>query len=131
MNPKPAFLLNLIPAVLPLLLLPACGSPGRRSAGCGALTILPSRPAPPPAAIWQPDQVAAYAVGRSVDPRDPEVVHEAHTVYRREQTRRPNLAPELLAPDEAARLRAQLQALTQRLEVMERALRTGDRAPQP
>ena len=43
--------------------------------------------------VWFPDQVAPYAVGRYVDPRDPNVVHESHTLYRREQTSRPNLAP--------------------------------------
>lgn len=43
--------------------------------------------------VWFPDQVAPYAVGRYVDPRDPNVLHEAHTLYRREQTSRPNLTP--------------------------------------
>lgn len=44
-------------------------------------------------AVWLPDQVAPYSVGRYVDPRDPNVLHESHTIYRREQTSRPNLAP--------------------------------------
>lgn len=43
--------------------------------------------------VWLPDEVAPYAVGRYVDPRDPNVLHEAHTLYRREQASRPNLAP--------------------------------------
>ena len=37
--------------------------------------------------------MAPYAVGRYVDARDPNLVHEAHTVYRREQSCRPNLTP--------------------------------------
>ena len=44
-------------------------------------------------AVWLPDLVAPYTTGRYVDPRDPNVVHEAHTIYRREQTSRANLAP--------------------------------------
>lgn len=43
--------------------------------------------------VWLPDQVVPYAVGRSVDPRNRDIVHEAHTIFRREQTSRPNLAP--------------------------------------
>ena len=43
--------------------------------------------------VWLPDQVAPYTIGRYRDPRDPDVLHEAHTLYRREQTSRPNLAP--------------------------------------
>ena len=44
-------------------------------------------------AVWFPDQIAPYTIGRYVDPRDPHVLHEAHTIYRREQTSRPNLTP--------------------------------------
>ena len=70
--------------------------------------------APPPAwlpaerrsSVWTDDQVAAYTVGRYVDPRDRNVVHEAHTLFRREQSCRPNLTPSsglvLLAPDTGA-----------------------------
>ena len=43
--------------------------------------------------VWLPDQVAPYAVGRYVDPRDPNLLHEGHTLYRREQTSRPNFTP--------------------------------------
>ena len=43
--------------------------------------------------VWLPDQVAPYAVGRYLDPRDPNLLHEGHTLYRREQTSRPNLTP--------------------------------------
>ena len=50
-------------------------------------------PAAQQATVWSGDQVAAYSVGRYVDPSDRNVVHEAHTVYRREQTCHPNLTP--------------------------------------
>lgn len=43
--------------------------------------------------VWFPDQIAPYTIGRYVDPRDPNVLHEAHTLYRREQTSRPNFTP--------------------------------------
>ena len=43
--------------------------------------------------VWLPDQVAPYTVGRYVDPRDPNLLHEAHPIYRREQTSRPNFTP--------------------------------------
>ena len=56
--------------------------------------------------VWLGDQIAPYAVGRYVDPRNPNVVHEAHTLYRREQSSRPNLTPPsglvFPAPDTAA-----------------------------
>jgi len=50
---------------------------------------------PPESAVnvWYPDQIAPYAVGRYIDSRDRDVMHESHTIYRREQTSRPNLTP--------------------------------------
>jgi hypothetical protein len=50
--------------------------------------------------VWLPDQVAPYTVGRYVDPRDRNVIHEGHVLYRREQPCTPNLAPSqgLVAP---------------------------------
>ncbi len=53
----------------------------------------PTLPPDQRANVWLPDQVAPYAVGRYVDPRDPNVLHEAHTLYRREQTSGPNFTP--------------------------------------
>ncbi len=43
--------------------------------------------------IRHTDQLKAYPVGRYQDPNDPGVMHEAHTVYRSEQTSRWNLSP--------------------------------------
>lgn len=58
------------------------------------VAVAGTSPAPPQLTnVWLPDKVTAYAVGRYLDPRDGSVVHEAHTLYRREQTSRPNLAP--------------------------------------
>lgn len=39
------------------------------------------------------EQLKAYPVGRYQDPDDPNVMHEAHTVYRTEETSRWNLSP--------------------------------------
>jgi hypothetical protein len=44
-------------------------------------------------AIWVRDQFSAYSINRYVDPGDPAVMHDAHTLYRREETGRWNLAP--------------------------------------
>src|SRR5262249_23652789 len=43
--------------------------------------------------IWVPDQFSTYSIGRYIDPRDPSVMHDSHTLYRREQNGRWNLAP--------------------------------------
>lgn len=97
MKPKLNLLLKLTVSTLPLLLLTACCSTCRWEDECYPAPVVCSPPPSPPA-VWQPDRVSAYSVGRTVDPRDPNVVHEAHTVYRREETSRPNLAPPLATP---------------------------------
>src|SRR5258708_12362550 len=90
-------------ALFPILML-GCASPKPVSQPA---TVLP----PPPSferrqSVWLGDQIATYSVGRYVDPRDPNVVHEAHTLYRRERPSRPNLTPPsglvFPAPDTAA-----------------------------
>ena len=64
----------------------------------------PAEPAPTPVAGTELDQnnsekvrvsesLKAYPVGRLVDPNDPNVMHEAHTVYRREAGTNWNLNP--------------------------------------
>lgn len=40
------------------------------------------------AAVVAPGDVKAYAISRTVDARDPSLLHEAHVVYRRETTPR-------------------------------------------
>ena len=172
------------------LLLPACYAPSYRPHECYHPLVACSLPAPPPS-VWQPDWVVAYSVGRTVDPLDPNLMHEAHTVYRREETSHPNLAPPFamaspsVAPaaspsvtninvllrdaltaevnqqraasqalieearalderlrelnrrsqdfrnsfEDTTRLRAQLQAVTNRLAVIESQLRTAPAAP--
>ena len=88
-----------------LLLVPALAL-----AGCQALmtkqaaTSPPIESAPAPVAGTDLDQnnaekvrvsesLKAYPVGRLVDPSDPNVMHEAHTVYRREAGANWNLNP--------------------------------------
>lgn len=89
MKAHPVF--NLLAASLASAILAGC----RTSPNCQVITV--PTPAVLPAesreSVWLPDQIAPYAVGRYADPRDPNVVHEAHTLYRREQTSRPNLTP--------------------------------------
>ena len=58
-----------------------------------ASTTLPPLAVSQPPDAWSPGLISPYTVGRRVDPRDPSVVHESHTLYRREQSRHPNLAP--------------------------------------
>lgn len=70
------------------------GCAARRSSPASELSALPVvRDFPPEAAPWSPAEVAPYTVGRYVDPRRPEILHEGHTIYRQERTRHPNLAP--------------------------------------
>ncbi len=92
MKNPPTFLINCIALSLALACVIGCQSkPDHR------IVYVPVTTTPLPRehreAVWFPDQLAPYAVGRYVDPRDPNVVHEAHTIYRREQTSRPNLTP--------------------------------------
>lgn len=58
-----------------------------------ASSTLPPVVGSQPVDAWSPGLISPYTVGRRVDPRDPSVVHESHTVYRREQSRHPNLVP--------------------------------------
>ena len=65
---------------------------------------LPSEPPPAPVATTELDPrnldrvrtgeaLKAYPVGRYIDPGDPDVMHEAHTIYRRESAAAWNLNP--------------------------------------
>ncbi|HTQ32112.1 MAG TPA: hypothetical protein VMI53_12955 [Opitutaceae bacterium] len=81
-------------------------------AGCQHMTKESAKAPAPPPVVAPPAPVAgteldqnnmeqvrlgeslkAYPVGRLVDPNDPEVMHEAHTVYRREAGANWNLNP--------------------------------------
>jgi hypothetical protein len=87
---------------------------GLALSGCAAIPPPKARPAPPapppveapppPVAGTEIDQhnlekvrvgesLKAYPVGRYVDPNDPNVLHEAHTIYRREAGAAWNLNP--------------------------------------
>lgn len=94
--------------VLLFMFLAGCSSPYEYATyPCSTVTYQSYSPPPvPQETIWQPDKVGAYTVGRTVDPRDPNVVHEAHTVYRREETSRPNLTPPVAAVTPPAALAA-------------------------
>jgi len=79
-------------------------------AGCANLKNKPTAAAPPPATPVAPvsgtdldetnaekvrvsESLKAYPVGRYVDPHDPDLMHEAHVVYRREAGASWNLNP--------------------------------------
>ena len=87
---------------------------GLALAGCAAIPppkAKPTPPAPPPLEAPPPpvagteidqhnlekvrvgESLKAYPVGRYVDPNDPNVLHEAHTIYRREAGPAWNLNP--------------------------------------
>jgi hypothetical protein len=87
-----------------LLLVPALALAGCQALNQPAVTAPPIQAAPAPVAGTELDQnntekvrvgeaLKAYPVGRLVDPSDPNVMHEAHTVYRREAGANWNLNP--------------------------------------
>lgn len=93
MNDQTSLKRFLISSVAALAVLTGCHSTPTRPVA--AIQVPPPPVLPPERAenVWYPDQIAPYAVGRYIDSRDHNVVHEAHTIYRREQTSHPNLTP--------------------------------------
>ena len=90
---NPVTMMFLLPGALAALLCAiGCRTTYRSHAVLGRIAP-PSLSADRQETVWLPDQVAAYSVGRTVDPRDPNLLHEAHTIYRRERTSRPNPTP--------------------------------------
>jgi hypothetical protein len=81
---------------IPLILLPACAT--RKPVVVQMPPTMPATMLAPPdvAAIRYPENVKAYSIGRYVDPNDPLVMHEAHTIYRVETTSKWNLHPNAL-----------------------------------
>ena len=63
--------------------------------GCASKPIAVVKPElviPPPqipvgneANVWLPDEIKAYPINRYVDPSNPNILHERHVIYRREQ----------------------------------------------
>jgi len=78
---------------IPLILLPACAT--RKPVVVQMPPTMPATMLAPPdvAAVRYPENVKAYSIGRYVDPNDPLVMHEAHTLYRVETTAKWNLHP--------------------------------------
>lgn len=82
--------------LLPCLVLAACGSspiretvvPVQESAVAGTTLDLKNTEN-----VRYSEQLKAYPVGRYADPNNPEVMHEAHTLYRAEQSSRWNFNP--------------------------------------
>lgn len=104
-------LLPLLSTLAALLLLGAVGCRSSRHDNLSQDLKIPPKPLPAArrSSVWQAEEVVPYSLGRYVDPSDSGVLHEAHTIYRREQPVRPNLAspatqvfpPAKPAPDSA------------------------------
>ena len=77
---------------IPLILLPACAT---RKPVVVQMPAMPATMLAPRdvASVRYAENVKSYAVGRYVDPNNPLVMHEAHTIYRVETTARWNLHP--------------------------------------
>lgn len=88
--------MNKLLHLVPCLLLTACGTapvterivPVQESAVAGTALDLKDTEN-----IRYSEQLKAYPVGRYADPNNPSVMHEAHTLYRSEQSPRWNLNP--------------------------------------
>jgi len=61
--------------------------------GAKAESVTPAKPLPDSSAVLTPAGVKVYSLGRYSDPSDPDLLHEAHLVYRRESAARWNLQP--------------------------------------
>lgn len=61
--------------------------------GKGADPVVAPKPLPDSSAVLTPAGVKVYSLGRYEDPADPDLLHEAHLVYRRETAARWNLQP--------------------------------------
>lgn len=97
--------MKIINAVIICAVALACA--GCASLGRKAIVVSPSPPSPPAAApvsgtdldqtnaekVRVGESLKAYPVGRYVDPQDPDLMHEAHVVYRREAGSSWNLNP--------------------------------------
>ena len=88
--------MKIIPFFIPCLLLVACSSPRvvehvvpiQESTVAGTSLDLENTEN-----VRYSEQLKAYPIGRYVDPNHPDVMHEAHTLYRAEQSSRWNLHP--------------------------------------
>jgi hypothetical protein len=78
---------------IPLVFLSACAS--QKPVAERMPPVMPATMLSPKArqSVRYGENVKAYFVGRYIDPNDPLVMHEAHTIYRVETTSRWNLHP--------------------------------------
>jgi hypothetical protein len=85
--------MNRIMFLIPLLLLPACAS--HRPVVVEMPETVPGTilAAEDMQSVRYGENIEAYSIGRYIDPNDPLVMHEAHTVYRVETTAKWNLHP--------------------------------------
>jgi len=93
-----------MPFLLILVLLAGCAAPPppvvRMPSPTGRVLASNERES-----VRRAEQVKAYPLGRYIDPHNPHVMHEGHTVYRVEATAKWNLLP---SQTQTARTRAKL-----------------------
>lgn len=85
-------LIRLCRIIISCCLLPGCSSP-RKPETVYVPSTQPNLPLSENSSVWVPEQFSEYSVGRYVDPHNPGVMHDAHSLYRVEQTGHWNLAP--------------------------------------
>ena len=98
-----------------VVVLAACASHEPKTTAASSTAPI-SRSVTDPSGIRLAEQIREYRFGRYVDPGDPLVMHDAHPVYRVEQTAAWNLRPDTENPIEADPARC-LQAPDQRKEM--------------
>jgi hypothetical protein len=82
-----------LPYLLVALLLMGCASTKTPPVHTAAASLPKKHSLSDTATVRTPEQLKAYPVGRYQDPDDPELMHEAHTVYRAETSPEWNTAP--------------------------------------
>ncbi len=81
-------------ALILLAVCSACATRPDSKSGRAPLVTKSSPPATKPPNVRTSEVVKAYPVGRYTDPNVPDVMHERHTVYRREETADWNFLPD-------------------------------------
>ena len=79
--------------LIPIILLTACASHPRKANSTASAAVLVGKPVSSDS-LRTGEQLKEYRLGRYVDPRDPLAMHEAHLMYRVENTAQWDLRPQ-------------------------------------
>jgi hypothetical protein len=79
--------------LVPIILLTACASHPRKTNSTASAAVPVGKPVSSDS-LRTAEQLREYRLGRYVDPRDPLAMHEAHPIYRVENTARWDLRPQ-------------------------------------